>query len=236
MPDTKIMDNPYTALGVPVDASHSLIDHAFREASYACHPDRYPGDGAREECYKYLAHCRDQLKDSEARKKIDSELQLNGAIGRQKQRELKRDQMIRQAAAERQAERAAAHPEPSFVGIQRQGAIRGLPAFRRQGPLPDRRSLSQKVQENSEPSTISSKMHVPPRYQSRSARPVCRPPAANEDPVPLVDPSNAIRQAPKRPPLLHDVPAELYEQQARMRNAVQQSWMPGDDGACKRDR
>jgi len=229
---TNTMDNPYKVLRVPVDASQELINHAFREAAYSCHPDRYPGDPAKEQRYKHLVNCRNQLKDPETRKSINRALRTNQAAERQKKREVKRDQMLIQSAAERQAERAATRLEAPSPAIQRQGAIRGAqPSLgHRQGPMSV--SASQRIQLASTPSSAQPQPHsnpaVPSRYPTNRTAHWHPPPAVTHSDS-LIGRSNAKRQAPKRPPLLHNIPSELYEEQARLRNTVQQSWMPGDD-------
>lgn len=232
------MENPYKVLRVPADASQDLIDHAFREAAYSCHPDRYPDDPAKEQRYKHLVNSRDQLKNPETRKTLDRALRTAQAIERRKDRELKRDQTLIQSAAERQAERAAIRREPLSPAIQRQGAIRGPQPLLRQGPMSV--SASQR-RIRGQLGTTSSSAHahsnrdpaIPSRYPtSRTAYPDYRPPSPQQTVThsdSLVGRSNAKRQAPKRPPLLHNIPSKLYEEQARLRNTVQQSWMPGDD-------
>lgn len=173
--DANTMDNPYKVLRVQVDATQDSMDHAFREAAYSCHPDRYSGDPAKEQRYKYLANCRDQLKDPETRKRIDRALRTNQAVERQKKREVRRDQMLIQSAAERQAERAATRREPPSPAIQRQGAIRGPQPFLRQGPMSV--SASQRIQLASAPSSAHSHSNSadPSWYPSRSADPGYRP-------------------------------------------------------------
>jgi len=224
------MNNPYRTLRVPADASDDLIDHAFREAAYSCHPDRYPSDSAKEERYKHLVHSRDQLKDPETRKRIDRALRTIQAAERQKKREAKCDQTLIQSAMERQGERAVTRREPPSTAVQRQGAIRAPPPTPRPGPPSTSTSARQRTHLSPSPPPAHPHPHSTSasssRHASQSVRPDHRPPPG---PLSLITRSNAKRQAPKRPPLLHAIPAALYEEQARLRITVQQSWMPGGD-------
>jgi len=220
------METPYEALKVSINATKEQIDHAFRARSFLCHPDRYRDDPIKEAQYKYLVNCRDMLKDPNSRETIDKIQRTKDAAERQKKREAKRDDVVIQAAAERQAQRAALQRQPTNPGIQHQGAVKGISPVVRPGPA----SVSQVQSSQWVPGTSSANANqaATARQTSRGIRPIYRP-TRPEDADSPVGRSNARRQAPQRPRLLHNIPAELYEEQAEMRNTVQQSWMPGDD-------
>ncbi|KAK5949647.1 hypothetical protein OHC33_009244 [Knufia fluminis] len=216
--------NPYKALCLARDATDQQIEKAFRQTSYAYHPDRYPGDAAKEQHYKYLVNCRDDLKDPARRQSIDRKLRNVEATERQAAKNAERKERAVQAAKQRQAERAADRQElPS--GLQRRDAHRGP----RLGLTPNRRLPTRRIQTTSDTLASVANADTPSTPTSRPIRPIYRPPAVSEERRPPIERRNAQRQAPQRRPLLHAVPAELYEQQARLRNTVQDSWMPYDD-------
>ena len=61
----------YDVLGVPREATAAEIKKAFRKLVMECHPDRYPGDKAREARFKELAEAYEILNDPEQRRDYD---------------------------------------------------------------------------------------------------------------------------------------------------------------------
>lgn len=61
----------YEALGVSRSASADDIRAAFRRIARECHPDRHPGDAARERRYRAAAAAYDVLSDPARRASYD---------------------------------------------------------------------------------------------------------------------------------------------------------------------
>lgn len=68
------MRNYYKRLGVEETASPEEIKSKFREHAQALHPDRHPGDKAKEEKFKWMSEAYEQLHKPESRRKHDEEL------------------------------------------------------------------------------------------------------------------------------------------------------------------
>ncbi len=64
--------DPYSELGVAKGASQAEIRKAFHKLAKDLHPDRHPGDKAREERFKRVSAAFDFLSDEDKRKRFDS--------------------------------------------------------------------------------------------------------------------------------------------------------------------
>jgi DnaJ-domain-containing protein 1 len=61
----------YAVLGVARTATQAEIKTAFRKLAFECHPDRFPGDKAKEERFKDINEASEVLSDPEARQIYD---------------------------------------------------------------------------------------------------------------------------------------------------------------------
>ena len=57
----------YDTLGVPYDASSAQIRKAYYQRARNCHPDKHPGDAAKEQEFKELSEAYQTLFDEERR-------------------------------------------------------------------------------------------------------------------------------------------------------------------------
>jgi len=65
------MEDPYTILGVPKDASSDQIRKAYRELAKKLHPDLNPNDASAEARFKDVSTAYEFLSDQEKREKFD---------------------------------------------------------------------------------------------------------------------------------------------------------------------
>jgi DnaJ-class molecular chaperone len=67
------LENPYTTLGVPRDATPADIHLAFRSLAKLCHPDLYPGEALAKARFIALSAANDVLCHSDQRRRFDRE-------------------------------------------------------------------------------------------------------------------------------------------------------------------
>lgn len=65
------MQNLYTVLGVPKNASNEEIKRAYRKLAHQYHPDKNPNDKRAEERFKQATQAYEVLSDTKKRKKYD---------------------------------------------------------------------------------------------------------------------------------------------------------------------
>src|SRR5450755_1510246 len=65
------MQDPYTTLGVPRDATQADIRRAYRKLAKQHHPDLNPGNTAAEDRFKEVSAANELLSDPEKRGKFD---------------------------------------------------------------------------------------------------------------------------------------------------------------------
>jgi DnaJ-class molecular chaperone len=65
------LDDPYTTLGVPRDATQDAIRRAYRKLAKQHHPDLNPGNAQAEERFKDIASANELLSDPEKRARFD---------------------------------------------------------------------------------------------------------------------------------------------------------------------
>jgi curved DNA-binding protein CbpA len=109
------MKNYYERLGVKETASPEEIKARFREHAQALHPDRHPGDKAKEEKFKHMSEAYEQLHKPESRKKHDKELAQYRAEKRRKEET--------EAARAAQPHSAANAWTPSHTGVAARAPI-----------------------------------------------------------------------------------------------------------------
>ena len=66
----------YKLLGVEKDADEPQIKRAYKKKALGCHPDKFPGDKAKEEEFKDLSEANETLMDPEKRQRYDSGVDL----------------------------------------------------------------------------------------------------------------------------------------------------------------
>jgi DnaJ family protein C protein 7 len=66
----------YKILGVDKDADEPQIKRAYKKKALGCHPDKFPGDNAKEEEFKDLSEANETLMDPEKRQRYDSGVDL----------------------------------------------------------------------------------------------------------------------------------------------------------------
>ncbi len=65
------MENPYTTLGVPRDATPEVIHLAYRHLAKLCHPDLYPGEALAKARFIALNAANDVLCHGDQRRRFD---------------------------------------------------------------------------------------------------------------------------------------------------------------------
>jgi len=66
----------YKILGVEKEADEYQIKRAYKKKALGCHPDKFPGDKAKEEEFKDLSEANETLMDPEKRQRYDSGVDL----------------------------------------------------------------------------------------------------------------------------------------------------------------
>lgn len=78
--------SPYQVLGVRENATQADIKAAFRKRAMECHPDRHPGDKAKEDQFKRLSEANEILSRPDRRARYDQAEKRRRAQAEQQRR------------------------------------------------------------------------------------------------------------------------------------------------------